>query len=183
MRRIILSSVVCPAVPYISILFHKLHDFWKPVIEYKICILIFYNFFEIFLILKTIQRDTIINVHRFSYKEPVYSCQTLINLEFSRQIFEKSSYLLTYLFHPLLPSSVEEIPESLPLLSILYCPFHLNPCYSFLFEKFSSIKFDKNTSSGSKVVPFGPTDRRTGGQTDRPTADRHTWQSWWSLFA
>ena len=39
---------------------------------------------------------------------------------------------LTYLFHPLLPSGVEGVPESLPLLSILYCPFHLFPCYSFL---------------------------------------------------
>jgi hypothetical protein len=42
------------------------------------------------------------------------------------------TYLLTYVFHPLLPSGVEGIPESLPLLSILYCPFHLFPCYSFL---------------------------------------------------
>ena len=38
----------------------------------------------------------------------------------------------TYLFRPLLPFRVEGVPESLPLHSVLYCPFHLFPCYSFL---------------------------------------------------
>jgi len=35
-----------------------------------------------------------------------------------------------------------------------------------IFEKFLHIKFHENPSSGSRVVPCGRTDGRTGGQTD-----------------
>jgi hypothetical protein len=72
MRRIILSSVACLTVPYFSTLSHKRHDFREKVIEHKMCVLIFSQLlFETFLILKRIQRDIIINVHRSSCKVPL----------------------------------------------------------------------------------------------------------------
>jgi hypothetical protein len=72
MRRMILSSVACLTLPHFSTLRHNRHDFRKKVIEYKLCVLIFSTAFsEIFLILRRIRRDIIINVHVSLSKVPV----------------------------------------------------------------------------------------------------------------
>ena len=46
---------------------------------------------ETFLIVRRTERDTIINVHRSSCEGSVILVRFLMKLEFSRQIFEKSS--------------------------------------------------------------------------------------------
>jgi hypothetical protein len=43
-RRIILSYVACPDLPYFSALSHKSKFFGKKVIEHKICFDFLYNF-------------------------------------------------------------------------------------------------------------------------------------------
>ena len=72
MRDFIVSSVACPAVPYISTLSYKRHNIRKKVTEYKMCVLILSrNFVWTFLILGIVQRQTITNVRRSSCKVAV----------------------------------------------------------------------------------------------------------------
>jgi len=42
--------------------------------------------------------------------------------------------------------------------------------FSTIFEKYSNIKFHKNPSSGSRVVPCGLKEGRKDGQTDKQNA-------------
>jgi hypothetical protein len=72
MRRIILSSVDCPALPYFSTLSHKQHDFAKKLLNIK-CASSFplQLLSETFLIIKRLERDMIINVHSSWCKVPV----------------------------------------------------------------------------------------------------------------
>ena len=67
MRRIILSPVACLVLPYFFTLYHKRHDFLKQVFAHKI-MLLFCTMFEIFIILRKIQWDIIINVRTSSCK-------------------------------------------------------------------------------------------------------------------
>jgi hypothetical protein len=70
MRRI-MSSVACLALPYLSTLSHKRHDFRKKITWHKMCVLIFSaTLSQTFLILTRIERDIVINVHRCSCKVP-----------------------------------------------------------------------------------------------------------------
>ena len=41
MRRILLSPVVCPALPYFSMSSDRHHLYWEKIIEYKMCVLNF----------------------------------------------------------------------------------------------------------------------------------------------
>jgi hypothetical protein len=65
LRSIMLSSVVCLALPYFSTLPHKRHDYPKKVLKHKMCVSIFSTTLsKAFLILRSIQRDTLIKVRR-----------------------------------------------------------------------------------------------------------------------
>jgi hypothetical protein len=72
MRSIILSSVACLALLYVSTLSHKRHDFRKKLLNIKCVFWFFLQLLsETFLILRRIQRDIIINVHRSLCKVPL----------------------------------------------------------------------------------------------------------------
>jgi len=88
MRRIILSSVTCPALPHFSTLSHKGRDFQGKVTEFSMyCLISLKLLSATFLNLRRIQRDIIIHVHRTSRKMVVILVKFLIKLWFSRQIF------------------------------------------------------------------------------------------------
>ena len=75
MRRItlLLPSVASPAVPFFSILSRQMHDFFLgggKFIEYKMSVFFSTNLSDIFPILRIIQRDIIINIHKYSCKVP-----------------------------------------------------------------------------------------------------------------
>jgi hypothetical protein len=94
MRHVTFSSLACVAPPYFSTLSHKRHDFQKTLLNLK-CLVWFslQLYSERFLILRRNRRD-IINVDWCSCRIPLYSCQILMKLEFSRQIFERSSNII-----------------------------------------------------------------------------------------
>jgi hypothetical protein len=91
LRRIILSSVACLALLYFYTLSHKRHDFHKKCFLNIKCVLTFSTTSsEVLLILRRIQGNTIINLHR-TLCTARYYCQILIKLVFSRQMFENPS--------------------------------------------------------------------------------------------
>ena len=79
MRRIILPSVACLAIPYLSTLSHKRNDFGEKVTGYEMRVLIFSTTLSrTFFILRRIQGDISIIVHRCSCKNSSHSCHILI---------------------------------------------------------------------------------------------------------
>jgi hypothetical protein len=72
MRRIILSSVACLALPYFSTLIKGM-IFGKSYWTEKVCFDFLYSFLKkkTFLIIRRIKRDIFTNMHRFSCKVPV----------------------------------------------------------------------------------------------------------------
>ena len=72
MRPNVLSSVACPALLHSSTLSHKRLDFRRNFTEHKMHVLSFFSIVsETFLILRRIQQDVIINVHKSLFKVPV----------------------------------------------------------------------------------------------------------------
>ena len=70
--HIILPSIACLAVPFISKVRHKPYDFREKSAEHKMCVLIFSaNLSETFFVLRRIQRDKGVFKKRpnFCYKD------------------------------------------------------------------------------------------------------------------
>ena len=86
MRFIILSSLACVAVPSFSTLSRKHPDLrGKKITEGKMCIFVFLQSLSeilVYLILRRIQRGTIVSVHRFLCKVPVILVRLEWNLNF-----------------------------------------------------------------------------------------------------
>ena len=62
LHHIILRIMTCMAVPYSSILSHKLHDFGRRN-NHKMCVMIYFTTWsEIFLTIKANQKDIVVNV-------------------------------------------------------------------------------------------------------------------------
>ena len=64
MRRVILSSVACPALPYFSACLVNGTIFREKILNIK-CVFLFslHHLSETFLILRRIQRESVINLH------------------------------------------------------------------------------------------------------------------------
>jgi hypothetical protein len=72
MRHIVTSFMAPRSTPYVSTLSHKGYDFWKNIVERKMCVLVFSTtFVSKFSILRKIQRDIVINVETSSCKVPI----------------------------------------------------------------------------------------------------------------
>ena len=85
----VLSSVAWMALPHISTLSQKIHDFRKEVIEHKIGVFSLQHLFETFLTLRRNQGDTVINIRTFSCQVPVVLVRVHKSLIFST-VFRKT---------------------------------------------------------------------------------------------
>ena len=76
MRRIILSSVACPAVQYFSKLFHTRHNFPpKKLLNIKCAYCFPLQFLSKTMPIVRIQRDTVINIKTFHVKYQLFSSE------------------------------------------------------------------------------------------------------------
>jgi hypothetical protein len=108
MRPTILSSVAYLVLPHFSTLPHRRHYFREKVVEHKTRVLNSYpTLSETFLILKRIERDIIINIHRGTLKILVILVRYQWNLNFLHRLsknnqisnVKKNCPLGTELFH------------------------------------------------------------------------------------
>ena len=86
------STVAFPVVSYVFSLSHKQHDFREKVTEHKMCVLIFSTTFvwNISLYKKNWARYDRKCISVCCMWSTGYCCQVLMELEFPRQIFQKS---------------------------------------------------------------------------------------------
>jgi len=84
----IMSSVVCPAVQYLSTWsHHKEHNFWKIVVEHKMCVLIFFTTFVWNICYSKKNWVRYHHIYTFFIRYTRHSYQIFMKLAFSEQIF------------------------------------------------------------------------------------------------
>jgi len=139
MRRIIQSSVACPAAPYFATLARKLHDFREKNLlnMNETCILIFSaTLSKTFLILRRIEPDIIIKVCRSSGKVPV----SLVRLKWNSNFLETFSKSIK--FHenpssrtPVLPCGRADGQTDMTKLMVTFRNFANTPKNSTFFPR------------------------------------------------
>jgi len=91
-ERSILSSMACPTLQYFSTLSHKRHNFRRGgerIIEHKMYFEFIYNVCLKYFVLRRIQRDLFINLHRFPCKVHVILVTAQTNLNFFARFSKK----------------------------------------------------------------------------------------------
>jgi len=131
---------------FFATLFHKRHDFRRKI-ELRMCVLIFSATLTgiLFLILKRIQRDDIINVRKFSYKVP----------------FLLSAFGKTWIF------STDFRKKNTQILNLI----KIHPVTAELFnvEGRTDERTDGRTDGRTNGRTKGRTNGRTKGRTDERT--------------
>ena len=90
-RHIILLSAASPDLLNFSHYLWNGTNFGKMLLNIKCVLFSLQILSEIFHVLRIIQWDTIVNIHRYSCKMSVNSCQISLKLEFSWEILGKCS--------------------------------------------------------------------------------------------
>jgi hypothetical protein len=98
MRRVIFSSVVCPALPYFSTLSHNWHDFnLKKCMKYKTRVFFIFFSTSFFWNILCSKNNSARHCHKCTYVFMIstrYSCKILMKLRFCGQIFENYSNIM-----------------------------------------------------------------------------------------
>ena len=133
MPHIVTSYAAPLAPPTFSKLSHKRHDFWKTLLNKKVCSDFLYKFLpKTFLILRRIQRDIVINVKSLYVKYPLFLSEFTETRIFSTDFRKKPKYQVSSQFDKWEPSGgrwTDTTRFSRTHLKIAFIPSYLAQCF------------------------------------------------------